>query len=88
MGVGGGTQNFTGVFLRFHESDFKTKSIDGVGEDWPIHYKDLESYYTRIENEISVSGPKHFPWGNFQGPYPFPAIDALSPWFLSTGMYA
>src|SRR6478752_5544217 len=57
-GVGGGTQNFTGVFLRFHESDFKTKSIDGVGEDWPIHYKDLEPYYNRIEKEIAVSGPK------------------------------
>lgn len=23
----------TGVFLLFHESDFKTKSIDGVGEN-------------------------------------------------------
>ncbi|OCT15770.1 oxidoreductase [Paenibacillus pectinilyticus] len=79
MGIGGGTQNFTGVFLRFHESDFKTKAIDGVGEDWPIHYKDLEPYYARIEKEISVSGPKHFPWGNFHGPYPFPELDSLSP---------
>ncbi|MEC0268114.1 GMC family oxidoreductase [Paenibacillus anseongense] len=78
-GVGGGTQNFTGVFLRFHESDFKTKSIDGVGEDWPIHYKDLEPYYNRIEKEIAVSGPKHFPWGNFRGPYPYPERDPLSP---------
>ncbi|GFZ94356.1 glucose dehydrogenase [Paenibacillus marchantiophytorum] len=77
-GVGGGTQNFTGVFLRFHESDFKTKSIDGVGEDWPIHYKDLEPYYSRIEKEVAVSGPKYFPWGNFNGPYPHPPHDALS----------
>ncbi|NQX69607.1 GMC family oxidoreductase [Paenibacillus alba] len=77
-GVGGGTQRFTGVFLRFHESDFKMKSIDGVGEDWPIHYKDLEPYYTKIEKEIAVSGPKHFPWGNFHGPYPFPEMSSLS----------
>ncbi|MFB7817041.1 GMC family oxidoreductase [Paenibacillus chitinolyticus] len=78
-GVGGGTQHFTGVFLRFHESDFKTRSIDGVGEDWPIHYKDLEPYYSRIEKEIAVSGPRHFPWGNFRGPYPYPERDPLSP---------
>lgn len=78
-GIGGGTQNFTGVFLRFHESDFKTKAIDGVGEDWPIHYKDLEPYYSKIEREASVSGPKHFPWGNFNGPYPYPQLDSLSP---------
>ncbi|WNR44806.1 GMC family oxidoreductase [Paenibacillus roseipurpureus] len=77
-GIGGGTQNFTGVFLRFHESDFKTKAIDGVGEDWPFHYKDLEPYYTKIEHEASVSGPKHFPWGNFHGPYPYPAHESLS----------
>jgi choline dehydrogenase-like flavoprotein len=78
-GVGGGTVHFTGVFLRFHESDFKTKSIDGVGEDWPIHYKDLDPYYTKTEKEIAVSGPKHFPWGNFNGPYPYPERDPLSP---------
>lgn len=78
-GVGGGTVHFTGVFLRFHEADFKTKSIEGVGEDWPIHYKDLEPYYNRIEQEIGVAGPRYFPWGNYHGPYPLPERNALSP---------
>lgn len=78
-GIGGGTVHFTGVFLRFHESDFKTYSLDGVGYDWPIHYKDLEPYYTKIEKEIAVSGPNHFPWGNFNGPYPYPERELLSP---------
>lgn len=78
-GVGGGTVHFTGVFLRFHESDFRTKSEDGVGEDWPITYKDLEPYYDKIEKEIAVSGPKYFPWGSFNGPYPYPERDPLSP---------
>jgi len=77
-GVGGGTQHFTGVFLRFHESDFKTRTVDGVGEDWPIGYDDLEPYYDKIEKEIGVAGPKHFPWGNFHGPYPLPERNALS----------
>jgi choline dehydrogenase-like flavoprotein len=78
-GIGGGTTHFTGVFLRFHRSDFKTRSLDGVGEDWPIEYDDLEPFYTKIEKEIAVSGPKYFPWGEFHGPYPYPERDPLSP---------
>ena len=77
-GVGGGTVHFTGVFLRFHESDFQTRTIDGVGEDWPIRYKDLAPFYDKIEKEIAVSGPDHFPWGAFQGPYPYPVREPIS----------
>jgi choline dehydrogenase-like flavoprotein len=78
-GIGGGTTHFTGVFLRFHASDFMTRTVDGVGEDWPIRYQDLEPYYDRCEREIAVSGPKHFPWGEFRGPYPYPEREPLSP---------
>jgi choline dehydrogenase-like flavoprotein len=77
-GVGGGTVHFTGVFLRFHESDFMTKTVDGVGEDWPIRYQDLAPYYDKIEREIAVSGPSHFPWGAFNGPYPYPVREPIS----------
>jgi choline dehydrogenase-like flavoprotein len=77
-GVGGGTTHFTGVFLRFHESDFRTKTEDGVGEDWPLTYQDLAPYYDKIEQDIAVSGPKHFPWGSFHGPYPYPEREPLS----------
>jgi choline dehydrogenase-like flavoprotein len=78
-GIGGGTAHFTGVFLRFHDVDFKAKTMDGVAEDWPITYEDLEPYYSKIEKEIAVSGPKYFPWGNFHGPYPYPEREPLSP---------
>lgn len=77
-GVGGGTVHFTGVFLRFHEGDFRTKTLDGVGEDWPITYQDLAPYYDKIEREIAVSGPSHFPWGAFNGPYPYPVREPIS----------
>lgn len=77
-GVGGGTVHFTGAFLRFHESDFQTKTRDGVGDDWPITYSDLEPYYHRIEREIAVSGPRNFPWGSFHGPYPYPVREPIS----------
>ncbi|WP_274364876.1 GMC family oxidoreductase [Paenibacillus thermotolerans] len=78
-GVGGTSLHWTGVSLRFHNADFKAKTIDGVADDWPIDYWNLESYYDRIEREIAVSGPKHFPWGEFQGPYPYPEREPLSP---------
>ncbi|MFC4808155.1 GMC family oxidoreductase [Paenibacillus sp. GCM10023250] len=78
-GIGGGTTHFTGVFLRFHDVDFKGRTLEGTGEDWPITYEDLEPYYARNEREIAVSGPKRFPWGNYGGPYPYPEREPLSP---------
>lgn len=77
-GVGGGTVHFTGVFYRFHASDFQMRTLDGVGEDWPITYQDLEPYYKKIEQEVKVSGPKEFPWGEFHGPYPYPERNPIS----------
>ncbi|BCA54130.1 putative glucose-methanol-choline oxidoreductase [Nitrospira sp. KM1] len=56
-GVGGSTLAYQAQVPRFHESDFRTRSEDSVGEDWPITYKDLEPYYTRVEYELGVSGP-------------------------------
>ena len=67
-----------GFFFCFHESDFRTKSLDGVGEDWPISYEDLAPFYDKIERDIAVSGPKHFPWGAYHGPYPYPEREPIS----------
>ncbi|MEG6616674.1 GMC family oxidoreductase [Peptococcaceae bacterium 1198_IL3148] len=77
-GVGGGTVHFTGVFFRFHESDFVVKTLDGVADDWPINYQDLARYYSKIERDIAVSGPRQFPWGSFSGPYPYPEREPIS----------
>lgn len=77
-GVGGGTVHFTGVFYRFHDSDFRVKTLDGVAEDWPINYSDLAPYYDQVEKDIKVSGPKEFPWGEFNGPYPYPQREPIS----------
>jgi choline dehydrogenase-like flavoprotein len=56
-GVGGSTLIYLAVSLRFHESDFRVRSEDGVADDWPISYADLEPYYTKVEYELGVSGP-------------------------------
>jgi len=56
-GVGGSTLIYHAMNPRFHESDFKVYSEDGVADDWPISYADLEPYYTKVEYELGVSGP-------------------------------
>ena len=69
-GVGGGSVHWAGFTPRFHPSDFRVYSQDGVGVDWPIAYEDLKSYYELLEKEIPVSGPAYFPWGDPHG-YPY-----------------
>ncbi len=55
-GVGGGTILFAGHFPRFHPSDFKVKSLDGVADDWPVDYETLEPYYEENDRMMGVSG--------------------------------
>ena len=54
--VGGSTIHWSGHFPRFRPSDFRVKSLDGVGDDWPLTYWDLEPYYERNDAFIGVSG--------------------------------
>jgi choline dehydrogenase-like flavoprotein len=54
--VGGSTLLFSGHFPRFQPSDFRTFEFDGVGQDWPIGYQDLKSYYDLNEKLVGVSG--------------------------------
>jgi choline dehydrogenase-like flavoprotein len=71
-GVGGGTLHFGGVSLRLWPEDFERRTRDGVAEDWPISYADLEPYYDRVEREIALSGPDEMPWGPKRTPFPQP----------------
>jgi choline dehydrogenase-like flavoprotein len=69
-GVGGGSVHWAAFTPRFHPSDFRVYSEDGVGADWPISYWDLKPYYELLEREIPVAGPAWFPWGDPHGhPY-------------------
>jgi choline dehydrogenase-like flavoprotein len=67
-GVGGSMVHYAGYVPRFHPSDFRTASEDGVGADWPIAYADLRRYYADIEGELPVAG-QDWPWGD---PHTYP----------------
>lgn len=74
--VGGRSPFWGRQSFRHSDYEFKCKDHDGFGENWPIQYSDLTSYYDRVEEIFRVSGHKdglpQYPDGNF--------IEDNSPW--------
>jgi choline dehydrogenase-like flavoprotein len=56
--LGGRTNHWGRISLRFGPNDFKHKSIDALGEDWPIGYDDVAPYYDKVDKLIGVFGTK------------------------------
>ncbi len=54
--LGGRTNHWGRISLRFGPKDFKRKSIDGLGDDWPISYDDVKPYYDKIDKLLGVFG--------------------------------
>ncbi len=54
--VGGSTIHWSGHFPRYHPSDFRVRSLDGVGDDWPLSYEELEPFYDLSDRITGVSG--------------------------------
>jgi choline dehydrogenase-like flavoprotein len=74
-GVGGSTLHWEGYTLRFHTDDFRLRSLYGIGEDWPISYDGLETYYSRAEKALGVAGIADDPWASPRSaPFPLPAF--------------
>ena len=54
--LGGRTNHWGRISLRFGPKDFKRRSIDGLGDDWPIGYEDIKPYYDRLDRLIGIFG--------------------------------
>lgn len=54
--LGGRTNHWGRISLRFGPKDFKRRSIDGLGDDWPIGYDDVKPFYDRVDKLIGVFG--------------------------------
>ena len=54
--VGGRTNHWGRIALRFAPVDFRARSTDGMGDDWPIRYEDLAPFYDKVESYIGVFG--------------------------------
>ena len=74
--VGGKSIMWARQVQRWSEYDFEGPARDGFAVDWPIRYKDLEKWYTYVEQFIGVSGNK-------DGLDILPDGDFLKAWELS-----
>ncbi|HXZ60565.1 MAG TPA: GMC family oxidoreductase [Steroidobacteraceae bacterium] len=54
--LGGRTNHWGRISLRNGPYDFKPRSRDGLGFDWPLGYEDLAPYYDKVELLIGVYG--------------------------------
>ncbi|MEO5582955.1 MAG: GMC family oxidoreductase [Saprospiraceae bacterium] len=54
--LGGRTNHWGRISLRFGPRDFKHRSYDGLGEDWPIGYDEVKPYYDRVDQLLGVFG--------------------------------
>ncbi|MDB4063299.1 GMC family oxidoreductase [Flavobacteriaceae bacterium] len=71
--VGGKSIMWARQVQRWSKYDFEGPKRDGFAVDWPIRYKDLETWYTYVEKFVGVSGNK-------DGLDTLPDGDFLKPW--------
>ena len=67
--LGGRTNHWGRISLRFGPDDFRMKSKDGLGDDWPISYDEIAPYYDKVDRLIGVYGSneglRNHPDGDF-----------------------
>jgi choline dehydrogenase-like flavoprotein len=78
--LGGRTNHWGRISLRFGPNDFKHRDIDGLGENWPISYDDVKPYYDKLDKMIGVFGSKEKRYNDPDGfflPAPKPRLHEL-----------
>lgn len=78
--LGGKTNHWGRISLRFGPDDFKGYSRDGLGDDWPITYDDVAPYYDKVDRLVGIFGNRdgfyNEPDGVFMPP-PAPRVHEL-----------
>jgi choline dehydrogenase-like flavoprotein len=54
--LGGRTNHWGRISLRFGPDDFRRGSLSGIGDDWPIGYDELKPFYDRIDKLLGIFG--------------------------------
>jgi choline dehydrogenase-like flavoprotein len=71
--VGGSTILYAAHFPRFHPSDFRVRTLDGIADDWPIDYATLAPWYDANARMMGVAGLAGDPAGPAKEP-PLPPV--------------
>jgi choline dehydrogenase-like flavoprotein len=78
--LGGRTNHWGRISLRFGPRDFKGKDRDGLGDNWPIGYEDIKPYYDKVDKLIGVFGSNEGRYNDPDGfflPAPKPRLHEL-----------
>jgi choline dehydrogenase-like flavoprotein len=54
--LGGRTNHWGRISLRMGPDDFRRKTLDGLGADWPIGYDDIKPYYDQLDQFVGLFG--------------------------------
>lgn len=70
--LGGRTNHWGRISLRYGPDDFNPHSRNGMGDDWPIGYDEIAPYYDRLDRMVGIFGSeeglRNAPDGIFQPP--------------------
>ena len=78
--LGGRTNHWGRISLRFGPLDFGRRDIDGLGDNWPIGYGDIKPYYDKVDKLIGVFGSNEGLYNDPDGyflPAPKPRLHEL-----------
>lgn len=78
--LGGRTNHWGRISLRFGPTDFKHKDVDGLGENWPVGYDDVKPFYDRLDKLVGVFGTNEGRYNDPDGfflPPPKPRLHEL-----------
>jgi choline dehydrogenase-like flavoprotein len=57
--LGGRTNHWGRISLRWGPDDFRRKSIDGLGDEWPLTYDDIKPFYDKLDQLVGIFGSNH-----------------------------
>ncbi len=67
--LGGRTNHWGRISLRFGPDDFQRRSLDGLGDNWPITYDEIKPYYDEVDKLVGIFGSneglRNHPDGHF-----------------------
>ncbi|HAC16623.1 MAG TPA: GMC family oxidoreductase [Bacteroidetes bacterium] len=83
--LGGRTNHWGRISLRFGPDDFKRGDIDGLSDSWPIGYDDIKPYYDKVDQLIGVFGSKEGIYNEPDGFFLPPPKPRLHEMFIKQG---
>jgi len=87
IGFGGGSNCWWACTPRMLPNDFRTRTVYGVGRDWPLDYEELEPFYQEVEEAMAIAGSSETVAARRSAPFPQPPHRLTDPDRLLAAAY-